>query len=489
MAFIGLGTCKLYYAYIFVLVLFKFFSDFIEGFNEKTYYNRLQQEEFYDFGSIFSYHPLFQNFIYFFAAIICGIILYIIYLKFEKESEGSNSLERITTLRKKIFGLSIYTGYVDIIITSLIYVLNIMIRSFLSSMRFDAGFWTIEILFIIYLSIIILKVKIGNHQKVTIFILAIVAFIVQIINSFLPKTDHHCEGDEQCLEKHISDNNIYIFIGKKFGSYGYIVLILFLYTIHFLMRDYSWVRLKYLMDVKSKPMFKILLYIGIIGCSLVIIFLLILTKFPCNIIENIKYENSTYLYIDTNEEIDFDRQICGLIDYDNITNKLTFYYDNYNIFFNDYINSNRQTIEIITIPTYFIINIMINFCYVMILKRVDPNAMLVNINFNYLISRMITYIKHDGKEEYLTLPEFILLELCEILAISAYMIYIELIELKFCRLDYHIKKKIQERSIEDIRLLIKEEGDPDDDDEDEDYSYDPPKSGDDTKSNKSKSSI
>lgn len=255
------------------------------------------------------------------------------------------------------------------------------------------------------------------------------------------------------------------------------------------MRDYSWVRLKYLMDVKSKPMFKILLYIGIIGCSLVIIFLLILTKFPCNIIENIKYENSTYLYIDTNEEIDFDRQICGLIDYDNITNKLTFYYDNYNIFFNDYINSNRQTIEIITIPTYFIINIMINFCYVMILKRVDPNAMLVNINFNYLISRMITYIKHDGKEEYLTLPEFILLELCEILAISAYMIYIELIELKFCRLDYHIKKKIQERSIEDIRLLIKEEGDPDDDDEDEDYSYDPPKSGDDTKSNKSKSSI
>jgi hypothetical protein len=249
------------------------------------------------------------------------------------------------------------------------------------------------------------------------------------------------------------------------------------------MRDYSWVRLKFLMDVKSKPMFKILLYIGIIGCSLVIICLIILPKYPCNVIENIKYENSTFLYIDTNEEIDFERQICGLIDYDNITSKLTFYYDNYNIFLLDYINSNRQIIEIIIIPTYIIINIMVNFCYVMILKHVDPNAMLVNINFNYLLSRMITYINHDCKEEYLTLSEFILLELCEILAILAYMIYIELIELKFCRLDYHIKKKIQERSIEDARLFFEE--DDDEDDNDEDYSTDPIKLSDD---NKSKSS-
>ena len=40
MAFIGFGTFKIYYAYIFVLVLFKFFNDCIEGFNEKNYYNR-----------------------------------------------------------------------------------------------------------------------------------------------------------------------------------------------------------------------------------------------------------------------------------------------------------------------------------------------------------------------------------------------------------------------------------------------------------------
>ena len=49
MAFIGFGTFKIYYAYIFVLVLFKFFSDYIEGFNEKNYYNRNKKEKFYKY--------------------------------------------------------------------------------------------------------------------------------------------------------------------------------------------------------------------------------------------------------------------------------------------------------------------------------------------------------------------------------------------------------------------------------------------------------
>mgnify|MGYP006873204273 CR=1 FL=1 len=104
---------------------------------------------------------------------------------------------------------------------------------------------------------------------------------------------------------------------------------------------------------------------------------------------------------------------------------------------------------------------MINFCYLMILKNIDPNAMLVNINFNFLISRLVTYIINGAKEEYLTVAAFILLELCESLAILAYMIYIELIELKFCRLDYHIKKRIEERSIEDASALFLDENEDD----------------------------
>ena len=320
-------------------------------------------------------------------------------------------------------------------------------------MKFDAGFWTLEILIIIYFSVKYLKMKIGNHQKITIFILAFILFSVQIVNSLLPKTDHHC-NDEQCLDKYMNDNNMYIFIIKKFGHFGWIIFISFLYLFDFIMRDYSWVKLKFLMDKKSIPLFKIINLMGIIGCSLIIICLIILSKIPCNIIENIEMNNDKYIYVNTDEdkEVDFNRQVCGLIDYDNITKKLKFYYDNFNIFFKDYSNSNRELLEIFVIPIYLIINILINLSYMIILKHLDPNAMLVNVNFNYFLSRMITYIKNGANEKYLTLIEFILLELCEIIAIIAYMIYIELIELKFCRLDYDLKRIIEQRSKLDSSL-------------------------------------
>ena len=59
------------------------------------------------------------------------------------------------------------------------------------------------------------------------------------------------------------------------------------------MRDYSWVRLKYLMDVKSKPMFKVLLCIGIIGTIFILILLIISTNIPYRIMTNITIRNNT----------------------------------------------------------------------------------------------------------------------------------------------------------------------------------------------------
>ena len=130
MAFIGFGTFKIYYTYIFVLVVFKFLSDYIEGFNEKDYYNRYKKENFYDFGSILAYHPLFRNFMYFFAAIILGLILYIIYLKTEKDKEDIITLEKISSLRNQLFGLRNYSNFIDIVVTSFIYSLYILICKF-----------------------------------------------------------------------------------------------------------------------------------------------------------------------------------------------------------------------------------------------------------------------------------------------------------------------------------------------------------------------
>ena len=94
--------------------------------------------------------------------------------------------------------------------------------------------------------------------------------------------------------------------------------------------------------------------------------------------------------------------------------------------------------------------LIISYSQIMMLKNLDSIILLVNINFNYFIGRLIFYIINEAKEEYLTFPLFVLLELQELLAIFAYLIYMEIIELKFCQLDYDLKKSIQLRSIDEF---------------------------------------
>jgi hypothetical protein len=222
------------------------------------------------------------------------------------------------------------------------------------------------------------------------------------------------------------------------------------------------------MDVKSVPVFKVMMFIGISGVFIVIICLCILTNVPCNVIEGVSKIGNNYIKIINNEEVDFSRQTCGVIDYDQESKKLTFYYDNFYIFNSNYSDSTRKVLEIFVAFLYFINNFFINFSQSMILKHLDTNAMLVNVNFNYLFSRLITYIINKADKKFMTIPQFILLELCEILAIVAYMIYIELIELKFCRLDYDLKKNIGHRGLQESLQNNIYNIDDDDDDKDND---------------------
>ena len=295
MAFIGFGTFSKYYTYIIILVVFRFICDYLEGFNLKYYYKKPTSETFGDFASILAYHPLFRDFFYFFGSLMCGLVLYIIYHRNEKENQDNKlTITEVEKIKASLLGIKDESSNLRIFIISFIYGVNILHRTFLMSMKFDAGFWTLEILFVIFLTIRILKVKIGNHQKVTIFILAFFLFFIQIIISLLPQTKHKCSPEENCKDKYITDNNIYVFITKKFGGIGFIFLILFLYIFDFMMRDYSWVKFKYLMDAKSVPVFKIMTFIGITGCCIVIIILSIVTNVPCNIIDNVTKNDNIY---------------------------------------------------------------------------------------------------------------------------------------------------------------------------------------------------
>ena len=71
-----------YYYYILLVVICRFLCDVIEGFNEKEFYNRTEDESFINFGSNFAYHPLFRDLSYFLGSLICGFIFFIYYYFF-----------------------------------------------------------------------------------------------------------------------------------------------------------------------------------------------------------------------------------------------------------------------------------------------------------------------------------------------------------------------------------------------------------------------
>ena len=80
-------------------------------------------------------------------------------------------------------------------------------------------------------------------------------------------------------------------------------------------------------------------------------------------------------------------------------------------------------------------------------KYLEGYNILISDNLYYFINRLIVFIINKANEEYLTVVQFILMESLEIIYIISNLIYIEIIELKFCNLDYDLKKNIGKRGV------------------------------------------
>jgi hypothetical protein len=322
-------------------------------------------------------HFLIRDLLKFIGEIICGIILYIFYKHLEQNTKIS--LKKYEEDKSKYFGEKAKSNNNSLYLIGFLYSLNIILRSFCMSLNFDAGFWTLEIIFIVYLSYRILKTKIGNHQKVTIFLLAVVLFIMQIISIFIPRTKHNdCNGQE-CKRKYISDNNLFTIIIKKYGNYYYIPIIIIFYNIGYILKDYCWVKSKFLMDIKNVKMHHILYSIGIIGSLMAIIGFIFLTIFPCRSFKNVERIDDffySFQYIDDNnnlQKISLHNQICSLDNYNETTKELKLYFDNIFLLFNSISSNNilKNCLEIFVLLIYLLMNIIIGLSQMIMLKKLD----------------------------------------------------------------------------------------------------------------------
>ena len=272
--------------------------------------------------------------------------------------------------------------YVTLFIVSFFISFNKLESTIPSTRQIENYFWIVELLSITIFSTFIFKSYLKNHHKAAIIIIAPL-IITELIGLSIPMTHHQCDTEEECKEKYIYDNNLYELMKKKYGTYSFVVVGVTLFSI--IMKDYSWIKSKYLMDIRGINIYKILIFIGVIGIFLVIFFFIV-SRAPCATVQviNVDFVNEVYTDINNNT-FQMSQQMCLVPEYNEEEKLLMFYYDRFFNFFKEY-NLKEDKFEIfVVLPLYFSMLLIINVSNILIIRKLDPNYIIINKNINYFL--------------------------------------------------------------------------------------------------------
>ena len=428
---IGIGRCSKYLIFILGTVIFKTLNNFI--FNNQI--NPKSQSGIFGFEPVLSNHIYIQNLYKYISYIIGGCIFeYVLIKKSQTKKENISDTKSSEENLSHQATMLIYNEQdedaqkknYEIIVVCLSYCISYEIISLLYLFKFDRiEIWTLEILFVLYFMKKYFKIKIYNFKKLALVIILVPITILLIISTVLPYSYH------ELPEEKSEDLNAYEEIEAITGSKTYFIPISLLFITMTIFLSYSRVKSKVLMDLRYLSPYLIVFYIGIFGSILIFIMLVLISIFKCS---------------------DGIADFCMIKD---LNDEKILYIDNAIIYFQELGESGkRMYIEIfLVIPFYLIIKFFEFTCEILVIYYFNPNYVLVRDNLYYGIIRLIFIIVNNKTfEQDISLTQFIILETSEILSIFAYGIYLEIIELRFCKLDRYLKRNIIKRSEKEKRL-------------------------------------
>ena len=418
--YIGCGKCSKSYIYILLGFVLKTLDD---NFFTFTSVAPKMETNIFGINPVLSKHMLIQNFYKYISFIIGGtIFLFIIIKKNTKEQKTRNfllsdikasssfrELPRLLQYKKD----PIHKPILEIIIVSMIYVLHFEVLDILYTFKIsNLSFWTLEILFIIIFLKKYFVIKFYNFQKCSfIFFVSSVTLLLMVsINLPLKVTE---QNQTKCYDI------LFSLVDKK-----YILFILAFIFINFnhAFISYARVKAKVLMDFKYIYPYTLIFFIGIFGIIITSIELTFSSLYECGE----KYQD-----------------FCMVASLDGNNN---LYLDNITIYFNG-LKEKKLTeliIElVILLPIFLIINFFESVCEFLVIIKLNPIFVLIQNNFAYGINYLIYVIfKFDHKYKREMLNQFFVIETGEIIGIICYMIYLEIIELRFCGLDTYLNRNL-----------------------------------------------
>jgi len=414
-----------------------------------------------------SNHILINNILSYIFTIILSFFLYKIERKNlgrnslkEKENEDNSSLPKIKYIHndsnKSYLSNNTLLFFVFIIFLWILYENLFKFFWFLK----ELDFWMVEILVISCMMSKMFKEKIYLHHKVVICLNFILP-LLKLITIILSFSDECNKGENyQYCDNSVnkSDNNTTGLKNLYVMRIFLVPIVIIISIILMSLRSYVNLSIKSFMDLKYISEKKLLMLYGLMGSIISFIICIITTIFKC---KNEGTEKDMYDYICkvkiniTNITI----TITNITNTDNtnntnITNNTNYttllYFDSFIVFF--------QSGNGIKILRSFLGSIF--FCFnryfsMLIIKNFTPVHLIFTFPVNYFFQKIILIIINPlMKENLFEKNNFIVAKLIldfieDILSFIGFLIYLEIIELNFCKLNYNLKRKISDRADEE----------------------------------------
>ena len=289
-------------------------------------------------------------------------------------------------------------------------------------------FWTFEILFIALINSKLFDIPIYKHKKLGIIIIIIICSLFKILST---------------IYRFIDDDN-----PKLYTFYHVLIPIgIIFYLLIILLRSYAYCKIKCLCDTKYILPSKILILYNLLGAFLCFIASIISHFSPCIETYNIKDINN------------FLNKVCQVKENKDLK---VLYYDNYSIYFKIFSKSILISIIIFVLKTTFCFFNKIFTIY--IIKNLSPECIICSNSIYHFITEIIDllyFLIFSIKKNNFKFYKFYHM-IAEIFCFFGSLIYLELIEIHFCQMDYNIRKNIKIRAENDINNegLIDDENSP-----------------------------
>ena len=266
-------------------------------------------------------------------------------------------------------------------------------------------FWMLEIIFVVIINILLFKNKLYIHQKLAFVFILFFSSIMKIISIIFIFKD----GEEK----------IYI-------KYTWIVPIgIIFFILLYLLDAYIICKMKWYFDLKFISEKKVLIFLGLMG---LLIFLI------CSLISN---------FIECQEN-DYTSLFCTAYEDENSPK----YVDNFSIFFKNIWKEDRtpfiNCVYILIILLKIILSALYYFFKFFIIKVLGPEYLLCADAVLYFLTKIICFIYFIITDALKA--NFVFEFFAQLFSVLGTFIYLELVELNFCNLNYNLKRNINIRS-------------------------------------------